>query len=62
MKRRVSIILSVAIIFLMSNCSDNTIAKQSYPAKPSKKMYSAKSSGPSAPVMIKDLARNQSNK
>ncbi len=48
----------MAVIFLMSNCSDKAIAKHQYPAKQSKKMYSAKSSGPSAPVLIKDLARN----
>jgi hypothetical protein len=62
MKKGLSIILAVAVISLMSNCSDKAIAKEPFPARPSKKMYSAKSSGPSAPVRIKDIVGDQSAK
>ncbi len=62
MKKRVSIILALAVICLMSNCSDKAFAKYPFPPRQAKKIYSAKSSGPSAPVRIKDFTGDQSDK
>jgi uncharacterized lipoprotein YehR (DUF1307 family) len=62
MKKRVSMLLAMAVIFMLSNCADKTMAKHPLSNKQTKKMYSAKSSGPSAPVLIKDILESQSAK
>lgn len=63
MKKQVSMLLAVAVIFMLSNCADKTMAKHPLSNKQDKKkMYSAKSSGPSAPVLIKDIVASQSAK
>jgi hypothetical protein len=63
MKKRLTIILSVAVIFLMCNCSDKAIAKYPFSQRQAKKIFAAKSSASSsAPGQLKKLAESQSAK
>jgi hypothetical protein len=54
MKKRVTIILTLAVLFLMCNCSDKAMVKYPFSPKQAKKIFSAKSSASLTPDLLKD--------
>jgi hypothetical protein len=60
MKKRVTIILTLAVLFLMCNCSDKAMVKYPFSPKQAKKIFSAKSSASLTPGQLKEHNASQS--
>jgi len=59
MKKRVTIIILVSVLFLMCHCSDKATASYPFSRSEAKKIFSAKSSASSAPGPLKQQTGSQ---
>jgi len=60
MKKRATIILTVAVLLLMCNCSDKATAGYPFSRSEAKKIFSAKSSASSTRGQLKQQTEGQS--